>query len=29
MKINICGDFTTEGKRLQSVMDGTALSQGV
>lgn len=29
MKINICGDFTTEGKGLQSVMDGTALSQGV
>lgn len=29
MKINICGDFTTEGKGLQSVMNGTALSPGV
>ena len=29
MKINICGDFTTEGKGLQPVMNGTALSQSV
>ena len=29
MKINICGDFTTEGKGLQSVMNGTAISPGV
>ena len=29
MKINICGDFTTEGKGLQSVMNGTALSDSV
>lgn len=29
MKITICGDFTTEGKGLQSVMNGTALSESV